>query len=150
METQMNKLVLIFVLTILVGCAAPTPRIAETASGLPEVLLPTSVSTTAVHDVILESMVTAGCRVDTDTGSTLTVSRQMKPSEEAGKQFVYGGQSGTFRDEVSFTIVKVNNGVKVFAQPAWSRSVKGQRIQDQKDDNEDFNLWQTYLLQLRR
>ena len=146
----MNKLILVFVLTILVGCAAPTPRIAETASGLPEVLLPASFSPTAVHDVILESMVAAGCRVETDTGSTLIVSRQMKPSEEAGKQFVYGGQSGTFRDEVSFTIVKVNNGVKVFAQPAWSRSVKGQRIQEQKDGNEDFNLWQTYLLQLRR
>ena len=146
----MKKLILVFVLTILVGCAAPTPRIAETASGLPEIVLPASIGVAAIHDAIVESMVSAGYRVDTDTASNLSMSRQMKPSEEAGKKYVYGGQSGTFRDEVSFTIVKVNNGVKVFAQPAWSRSVKGQRIQDQKDDNEDFNQWQTYLLQMRR
>lgn len=146
----MKKLILAFTLAILAGCAEQTPRIASTASGRPEILLPASTNATAVHDVILESMVSAGYRVDTDTASNLSVSRQMKASEETGKQYVYGGASGTFRDEVSFTIVKVKNGVKVFAQPAWSRGVKGQKIQEQKDSNEDFNMWQTYLLQLQR
>ena len=146
----MKKLILAFTLAVLVGCAAPTPRIASTASGQPEILLPENTNTTAVHDAILESMVSAGYRVDAETASNISVSKQMKPSEEAGNKYVYGGESGTFRDEVSFTIVKVKNGVKVFAQPTWSRGVKGQSIQNEKKDNTDFNMWQTYLLQLQR
>lgn len=146
----MKKLILAFTFAILAGCAEQTPRMANTASGRPEIVLPATTNATAVHDAILESMVSAGYRVDADTASNISVSKQMKPGEEAGKKYAYGGESGTFRDEVSFTIVKVKNGVKVFAQPTWSRGVKGQRIQEEKDDNKDFNMWQTYLLQLPR
>lgn len=145
----MKKLLLV-VVTILFGCAAPTPRIAETASGMPEILLSGKTSVSAVHDFILESMVSAGYRVDMDTASSLTMSRPMARSKEAGRRFAFGGQLGTFRDEVLFTIVKVSNGVKLFAQPAWSRSVNGQKIQEVKDGNEDFNQWQSNLLTLRK
>jgi hypothetical protein len=150
METKLKTLIIAVALTILAGCAAPPPRIANTVSGRPEILLPANITNTSVHDAILESMVSAGYRVDADTTSNISVSKQMKPSEEAGKKYVYGGDSGTFRDEVSFTIVKTQNGVKVFAQPTWARGVKGQRIQSERDDNTDFNVWQNYLLQLRR
>ena len=149
-ETILNKIFLILILTILAGCAAPIPRIANTASGRPEVLLHTSKSAVQIHDAILEAMVSVGFRVDADTISNLAVSIQMSSSEEGANKYVYGGAYGSFRNEVSFTIISTANGVKIFAQPTWSRSVRGDKIQEQKDDNATFNLWQSFLEKLKQ
>jgi hypothetical protein len=140
-----KKLFPVLAIVILAGCLTNTPRIANAASGQPEVLLPSSVDPRRVHDVLIDSLVSSGYQVDNDRESGFTASRQMNSSEAIGRQAVDGGETGTFRDEITFTIVKVHNGLKVYAQPTWSKGVRGQRIREPKDDNKTFNAWQQFL-----
>jgi hypothetical protein len=130
------------------GCASPPPRIANTASGRPEVLI-TNASVETVRNTMVEEFLSAGWRVDSSTELNVVLSKKMAGRDEAGKKYVYGGVPDTFRDEFSFAILKVQNGVKVFAQYAWTRVLSGQTVRTEENSNETFNSQQAALFRLR-
>ena len=126
----MKKILTFLVCVLLSGCSVQPPRIAQTESGWPEVVLSGAIKERAVHDTILLNLVSAGYQVEADNGSYLKFSRQMNRAEEAGRRAVNGGDPGTFRDEVVVTIVRTSAGIRVLVQPAWSKGVRGQKIQE--------------------
>lgn len=149
----MNKtsLALLFVVSlILTGCATPPPRVAATESGNPEVVIE-SVTVEAVHDRLIERLISKGARLDIDTPSRITVSKEVEGQREMWLRLaISNSYSTTVRADLNFSIIKIPAGVKVFAQmSAWSQMPGGQIQRMDLNGNQDFNDVQESLYRLR-
>lgn len=151
MKHQFFKIpIIILVGLFLSGCAVQQSRIAQTASGKPEVVIK-GVDVEAVHTRIIERMMSGGMRLDSDTPSRVVVSKELEGFRENMLRLALGNSYSTpVRAEIAFTMVKVSEGVKVFAQSsAWTQMPGGQINRMELNGNNDFNDMQTALYRLR-
>lgn len=148
----MNKtaLLCLLFLSILTGCATPPPRLANTESGNPEVVIE-NVTVEAVHDRILERLLSKGARIEIDTPSRITVSKEVEGQREMWLRLAISNSYSTpVRADLNFSIIKISSGVKVFVQmSAWSQMPGGQIQRMDLNGNQDFNDVQASLYRLR-
>ena len=134
----------------LFGCASQPERIAQTTSGNPEVVI-NGVDVEAVRSKLMELMMSGGLRVDSETPSRIVVSKEMEGFREGMMRMLLGNSYSTpVRVELTFTLVKINEGVKVFAQmSAYTQMPLGQINRMDLKGNTDFNDVQKFLNQLQ-
>lgn len=145
-----TTLVMCMLLACLGGCANNTPRIAQTASGNPEVFIPNS-TVEEVKAALIDRTMAAGFSLDSDSGSRLVVSKQMEGMRESLMRVAIGNSSSTpVRSETAFALVSVNGGVKIYASSsAWTQMPFGKINRVPLNSNEDFNVTQSSLLRLK-
>ena len=92
-----------------------------------------------------------GMRLDSDTPSRVVVSKELEGFREHMLRLALGNSYSTpVRVEIAFTMVKVPEGVKIFAQSsAWTQMLGGQINRMELNGNNDFNDMQTALYRLR-
>jgi hypothetical protein len=146
----MRKIIYFCCVVLLSGCADQPARIAETSSGHPEVLIK-NVTVSDVHDRLVERLLSGGKRIDSDTPSSVVVSEEMTGQREAWMRLAIANAYSTkVRAEITFSMVKAQSGVKVFARmSAWSQMPLGQIKRIELNGNNDFNEVQQALYDFR-
>lgn len=141
---------IIFISILLASCATPPAKITNTASGNPEVVIHNTTQE-AVHDRLLDRLLTAGMRLDSDSPSRIVASIEMTGQREAWMRMMLGNSYSTpVRIDMAFSIIKQNNDIKIFNQAsAWTQMPGGQINRTPLNSNEDFNSMQTSLYRLR-
>lgn len=144
------KTLLLLISFFLFGCAPQPPRIAETASGNPEIVIG-GVDLESVRSRLIDRVLSSGMHLDSETPSRITVSRELTGAHENLMRLALGNSYSTpVRAETAYTIINVQGGVKIYAQSsAWTQMPGGQVNRMALDGNADFNAVQRGLNSLR-
>ena len=97
---------------VLTGCASMAKL--DTASGMPEVMLP-GVSQADALDAVVKQCITRGLNIESQTNSTLVCSREAPMA----MQLLAGGAGGSTQQMVQFVAYKEGNGTKLISNRVW-------------------------------
>lgn len=135
-----------FALIAAAACAcAPQPaRIAQTASGRPEVVVRASLD--AVKAALISNRVDVGYMVERDTPYLLEVIRPCTGAENVGTAFATGTGFSSCEFLVSYTFAPVQAGVRVAASTAYRSHAYGKtQTTPSQMTNQSFNDLQQHL-----
>lgn len=128
------------------GCATPPPKIEVTRSGKPEVTIATS-NLSEIKSLIINDLVDVGYSVESDTEYSLTLSRQLKGTENFGAAMTVGNSYSTNTRVSSYTFAKTDGSIRVVASTGWRAQMPGgqTRITPLEDGAAQFNIFQEQL-----
>lgn len=143
-------LLALFVIAQLAACGTPTQKMSSTQSGNPEVIIENQ-SIEVVKAALLDRLVNAGYQIDTETNSSLVVSKEMTGMQETLMRMAISNASSTpVRAVTAFTILKNATGVKVFAKNSVTSTMPLGQVRKQDIDNAAaFNSTQESLNRLK-
>ncbi len=142
----------VVVALVMTGCTMPT-KMAETASGRPEVVINTT-DVSKIKALIIDDMLNHGYLVEQDTAYSLVLARGIKG---AGEGFLAGLSMGAGTGSGSTKRVTVYNftpaaagGTRVVVSSQWQAQSYGQtNSQELAMDGATFNIFYTQLLQFK-
>lgn len=146
----MRNLIIAAIVLCLAGCAAQPQKISTTSSGNPEVIVNTT-STDEVKGKITEALLSKGAAIEKETNSSISFSKQLEGFEEIMMRTALGNSSSTpVKQETTFTFVKVDGGVKIYAaSSAFTQNALGQISRTPLNGSKFYNQVQTFLYSIR-
>jgi hypothetical protein len=111
MQNKSSIAIAIFMLSTMVGCAAPL----QTPSGRPEVTFARA-TREQIRDAMINKFVANGCTISQDTPSTLVFSKPWNNAGGVMYQVLEGNSySYTPQAELAITMANTQEGIRVFA-----------------------------------
>ena len=135
---------------ILCGCVTQPSRIAETASGKPEVVIK-GVTPQAANERMTAHFLSKGFDLVNETPSQVTFSKRVTEFAAAMElRTALGSNADSVGMQLTFTSVNVQGGVKVFCDASsWAELPNGKTNRMAVRDNDIFNAYQAFLYKLR-
>lgn len=141
----------IIVLSLLSSCALQVAKITTTKSGKPEVLINID-NINKVKELIIADMINYNYEITKDTQYSLEMERPTKAEEEFLAMLIAGNlYSSNFR-VVSFTILRLNQKIKVVVNDSIRARLPGGQINTVSiiDRGNTYNYFQRFLFNIKK
>ena len=132
------------------GCATPPAKIANTASGRPEVII-ADTQVGRVKSLLIGELVNDGYSIEQDTDYSLTMSRDLKGGEQIGAAMLVGNSYSSNSRLTSFNFVQGGQNLRVIASGTIRAVMPGGKTNTLSLDNNNavFNILQELLNEIK-
>ena len=146
----MKKIATIIILSIFIFGCSSTPKIADTITGKPEIVINSTDLNIIKNDIIGELLI-AGYTVVQDTPRLLELQRRTRDNEDIAAYFMSVGNAySTNYRTVSVNFLKSDDSVRIVVSTFFRAHLPyGEVSSAPITNNEVFNYWQEYLDKLK-
>lgn len=134
---------------VLGGCVAPVPKMVETASGKPEIVINSDLA--SIKSAIINELVNHNYTVEEDTDYMLRMSRPLDASENLIAAMTVGNSYSVNKRLAVYQFIKLPEGYRVLVSPSMTSQMPGGQVNtvEISDNGDVFNTFQRGLIQIK-